>query len=127
MISQFADIIWNFFFFLMLFCFFCQLSYWSKFHVNIITSSGVMIIFFYQGLIRNPEIRNTTILSFAQYLRTGAGKLIRIPNLARRSLIKCYRMLQNIRVTAFTVFGLLRESQQGEIKSPPIQIRINLC
>ena len=25
-----------------------MVSYWSKFHVNIITSSGVMIIFIYQ-------------------------------------------------------------------------------
>ena len=34
-------------------------SYWSKFHVNIIPNSGVMIIFFYKGLTRNPEIGNT--------------------------------------------------------------------
>ena len=44
-------------------------SYRSKFHVNIITGSGVMIIFFYKGLTRNPEIRNTQ--SFAQYLEAG--------------------------------------------------------
>ena len=34
-------------------------SYWFKFHVNIITSSGLMIIFFYKGLTRNPETGNT--------------------------------------------------------------------
>ena len=35
-------------------------------------------------------------------------------------------MLQNIRVTAFTVSELLRENQQGEgIKLPPNQIRVN--
>ena len=34
-----------------------------------------------------------------------------IPHLARRSLIECYSMLQNSRVTAFTVFELLRENQ----------------
>ena len=34
-------------------------SYWSKFHVNIITSSGLMTIFFYKGLTRNPEMENT--------------------------------------------------------------------
>ena len=33
-------------------------SYWSKFYVNIITGSGVMTIFFYEGLARNPEIGN---------------------------------------------------------------------
>ena len=38
-----------------------KFSYWSKFHVNIITGSGVMTIFFYKGLTRNPEIGNTTV------------------------------------------------------------------
>ena len=38
-----------------------RFSYWSKFHVNIITGSGVMTIFFYKGLTRNPEIWNTTV------------------------------------------------------------------
>ena len=37
------------------------LSYCSKFHVNVIACSWVMIIFFYKGLTRNPEIRNTPI------------------------------------------------------------------
>ena len=36
-------------------------SQWSKFHVNIMTDSGVMTIFVYKGLIRNPEIRNTPV------------------------------------------------------------------
>ena len=36
-----------------------------------------------------------------------------IPNLVRFSLIKCYLILQNARVTAFTVTELLRENQQG--------------
>ena len=33
-------------------------SYWSKFHVNTITGSGVMTISFYEGLTRNTEIGN---------------------------------------------------------------------
>ena len=44
------------------------------------------------------------------------GKL-GIPNLARMSIIKYYWMLQNARVTAFTVFLLLRKNQQG-VKLP---------
>ena len=36
-------------------------SYWSKFHVNIITGSGVVAISFYKGMIRNPEIGNTPV------------------------------------------------------------------
>ena len=33
-------------------------------------------------------------------------------------------MLQNARVTAFTVSELLRENQQGGLKLPPTQIRV---
>ena len=38
-----------------------KFSYWSKFHANIITGSGVMTISFYKGLIRNPEIGNIPV------------------------------------------------------------------
>ena len=43
-------------FFDVFFVFLVMFSYWSKFHVNIISGSGVMTIFFYKGLTRNPEI-----------------------------------------------------------------------
>ena len=35
------------------------------------------------------------------------------PNLVRMSLIECYWMMQNTRVTAFTISELLRENQHG--------------
>ena len=38
-----------------------KFSYWSKFHVNIVTGSGVMTIFFYEASTRNPEIENTPL------------------------------------------------------------------
>ena len=38
-----------------------RFSYWSKFHVNIITGSGVMTIFFCRRLTRNLAIGNTPI------------------------------------------------------------------
>ena len=44
-----------------------------------------------------------------------------IPNLARMSLIEFYWMLQNSRITAFTVFELLRENQLG--KPPRLGLR----
>ena len=37
------------------------------------TGSGVMTIFVYKGFSRKPEIGNT-LVSFAQYLDTGASK-----------------------------------------------------
>ena len=52
------------------------------------------------------------------------GKLW-IPNLARMSLIKSYQMLQDARVSAFTVSELLREKQQG-VKLTPTQIRVKV-
>ena len=37
-----------------------------------------------------------------------------IPHLSRMSLIECYWILQNSRVTAFTIFELLRENRLRE-------------
>ena len=48
-----------------------KFSYWSKSHVNIITCSGVMKIFFYNGLTTNPEIRNTLLWVFSNIRRLG--------------------------------------------------------
>ena len=45
--------------------------YWFKFHVNIITCSGVMTIFFYKGLTRNPEIGNTPVWVFPNMWKLG--------------------------------------------------------
>ena len=36
-----------------------KFSYWSKFHISIITGSGIMTILFYKGLTKKPEIGNT--------------------------------------------------------------------
>ena len=55
-----------------------KFSYWSKFRVNIlvvnITGSGIMIIFFYKGLTRNPEIGNTLFFFFPNIRRIGRGR-----------------------------------------------------
>ena len=48
-----------------------KFSYWSKFHVNIITGSGIMTIFFYKGLTRNPEIGNTPVWVLPNIWRVG--------------------------------------------------------
>ena len=74
-----------------------KFSYWSKFRVNIITGSGIMTIFFYEGLTRNPEIRKTTS-EFCPISRDW-GELL-IPNLARMSLIECYWILRIVVVGA---------------------------
>ena len=52
------------------FVFLVKFSYQSKFHVNIISGSGIMTIFFYKGLTRNPEIGNT-LVPFPKIWRLG--------------------------------------------------------
>ena len=66
-----------------------------------------------------PEIWKLEIPPSKFYPISGYWDEQRIPNLARMYLIKCYWMLQNPRVTVFTVFELLRE-----VKVPPNQIRV---
>ena len=69
-----------------------------------------MTIFFYKKLTGNPVIEITRF-EFCPKL-VDWGKL-GVPNLAGISLIKCYSMLKNARVIAFTIFELLIENQQG--------------
>ena len=72
MTSQYSDMTSFSFFFLSCRVSLVKFSYWSWFNVNIMTSSGAMIIFIYKGLTRNLEIGNPLVwVSFAQYLELG--------------------------------------------------------
>ena len=69
-----------------------------------------------------PEIRVSEIPPYELRPISGAWTGLWIPNLSQMSLIECYWMPQNIRVTAFTFFELLRENQlgrEGELYRPP--------
>ena len=68
-----------------------------------------MATFFYKGLIINPELK-TPPSEFSPISRDWAE--LQLPNLVRMFLIKCYRTLQSVSVTAFTVSRLLRLNQQ---------------
>ena len=83
-----------------------KFNYWSKFHVTIITSSGIMTIFFYEGLTRNLEIWNTPVWVLPNIFRLGRVR----DNKFDMSLMKCCWMLQNASVTAFTISELLRKN-----------------
>ena len=48
-----------------------KFSYRSKFHVNIISGSGVMTVFFFKKLTRNPEIGNTPIWDLINIWKLG--------------------------------------------------------
>ena len=66
-----------------------------------------------------PEIRKSEIPTSEFFPISGDWSELWIPNLTRMSLIECYWMVQNSRVTAFTVFALLRENQLGDKITPP--------
>ena len=67
-ISQ-HDVIVNFFDVVLFFL--SKISHWSKFALNIFTGSGVMTIFFYKWLTRNPEIGNTPVWVLQSIWRLG--------------------------------------------------------
>ena len=79
---------------------FVKFSYWFKFHVNIITGSGAMTIFFYKGLTRYLKIENTPS-EFCPI--SGDWGQVRNTKFGTNVYNKYYYMLQNARVTAFTV------------------------
>ena len=92
-----------------------KFRYWSKFHVNITTGSRVMTISFYKWLTRNPGIPPSEFSPISGD-RGESG----IPNLTRKSVLKCYWMLQKaVKVTTFTVSKLLRKNLQGVKLLPP--------
>ena len=82
-----------------------------------ITGSRVMTIFLLDWSDW-PEIWESEIpLSEFCTISEDLGKLV-IPNLAWISLMKCFWMLLNARITAFTNSELLRETQQKSKITP---------
>ena len=74
--------------FLILPCFFLNISYCSKFHVSIITSSRIMAIFLYKGLTRNLEIENTPIGILLSVWRLGQGRNTKfVKNVSNKMLL----------------------------------------
>ena len=69
----------------------------------------------------NYKNRKYPRLSFAQYRETGLSRNTKFET--NVSNIKCYWMLQNARVTAFTVSELLREKQQGGGLTSTIRVK----
>ena len=60
-----------------------------------------------------PEIRKSDIPLCEFSPISGDWGELGIPNLTRMSVINCYWIIQNARVTVFTFSELLRENQQG--------------
>ena len=96
------------------------LSYWSKFCV--ITGCGIMTIFFYKGLTRNPEIGNTSIWVLPNIWRlewimdTKFGK-----NVANRMLLNTAKF----QGYSFYCFGVIKGKSTGGIKLPLYLLNIS--
>ena len=121
MMSQFFHMTWSSFFLWHCFVSLVKFSCWSKFHVNIITGSGVMRISFYKGLTTNQGIGNTsvwilpTIWRLVQVRSTKFGT-----NVSNKMLLneaKCQGYI-------FCSFWVIK-GQPTEGKTTPSAIRIN--
>ena len=65
-----------------------KFSYWYKFHVNIITGSGVVTISFYTGLTRNPENGNNPVIVLPNIWRLGRVRNTRFgTNISNKMLL----------------------------------------
>ena len=90
-----------------------KFSYWFKFHVNIVTGSRVMTIFFYTGLTRNPEIGNVPVWISPNIWRLGRVRNTKFgSNVSNKMWLNTGRV--NAGFTALTFSELLRENQQVE-------------
>ena len=102
--------------FLMLFFFLVKFSYWSKFHVNIITDFGVMAIYFYQGLTRNPEIGNTLVWVLPNIWRL---RQVRDTKFGMNVSIKMLLNAEKCKVHSFYCFWLIKGKQLEDGVKPP--------
>ena len=76
--------------------------------------SSLVLEFWQFSFIRDwPKIRKSEILLSDFYPTLGDWAKLGIPNFSRMSLIKCYYIMKNIKVTFFTVSELLCENQHG--------------
>ena len=110
-------------FFWLCFIFLVKFRYWSKFHVNIITDSGVMTISFYKTLTRNPEIGNIPV-----WVLPNIWRLRRVGN-TRFGMNLSSKMLLNAakyQGYSFYRFWLIKRKPTEGVKSPLPPPRLGL-
>ena len=100
--------------------------YWSKFHVNIITDSGIMTIFFYKGLTRNPEIGNTPVWVLPNIWRLGQVLDPKFGTMyvSNRMLLNAVKF-QGYSFYRFWIIKGKPTGGRGKINPTPTQIRVN--
>ena len=89
--------------FLRRFVFLVKFSHWCKFHANITTGSGLMIIYFYKELTRSLEIGNTPVWVLPNIWRLGRVRYTKFGrNVSNEMLLnaaKCQGYSSNLSVT----------------------------
>ena len=87
---------------------------------SFMSTSSLVLELWQVSFIRDwPEIQKSEI-SLSEFCSISEDwRELWIPNLARMFLMECYWILQNSRVTAFTIFELLRQNQLGGDKITP--------
>ena len=113
-------------------CFFSlvKFSYWSNFHVNIITGFGVMTISLCKRLARNPEIGNTPIWRLPNIWRLGQIRTIKFGRNVSNKILLNTAKYQGY---SFYHFWVIKGKPTGEVKGgkimpphpPATQIRVN--
>ena len=94
-----------------------KLSNSSKFHVNIITGSGIMTIFFYKGLTRNLDIGNTPVWVFPNNWRLGLVKDTKFgTNISNRILLNAAKFQG---YNGYRFWVIKRKPTGGVKLSPP--------
>ena len=92
-------------------------SYWPKFHVNIITGSGVMTILVYKRIDQEFENRKYPPSEFSPI--SGCCGELWILNLTPMSLVESYIVLPNIRVTTLLFLSYLGKVNRVEYPLHP--------
>ena len=98
-----------------------KFSYLSKFHVNIITSSGVMTISFCKRLTRNPEIGNIPVWVLPNIWRLGQVKNSKFgTNVSNKILLNAAKS----QGYSFNRIWVIEGKPTGGKKLPPNQITV---
>ena len=102
-------------FFWRCFVYLVKFSYWSKFHANIMTGSGIMTIFFYKGSTRNPKIENTHVWVFPNIWRLGRVIDTKFgTNVSNKMLLNAAKF----QVCSFYRFWVIKGKATGGVKLP---------
>ena len=111
---------WSSIFFWRCFVSLVKFSYCSKFHVNIMTDSGVMTISFYKGLTRNPEIGNTPVWVLPNIWRLGRVMDTKFgTNVSNKMLLNAAKC-QGYSFYCFWVIKGIPTGRGGKITHPPL-------